>query len=229
MHVTAIEPQRKDKNRASLYLDGQFHCGLYLDIIWQFHFKVGQTLTVEQIAQAKQADNLQRVYSKALDYLSRRPRTQREMEQYLQQKLIYKHPDWPELAEADKPNFIDNQQRSLSQLMAKLQQQGYLDDLAFANWWIDNRLAFKPRGPRLLQQELQAKGIDPVTINQALSQAHSGPAVDQFAQAQQLAQKYLRKQAEPDQNKLKQKLFRHLASKGYDWDVINQVWSSLVD
>ena len=39
--ITSIEPQKKDKNRCSVYIDGRFYCGLTLQAAIKYHLKVG--------------------------------------------------------------------------------------------------------------------------------------------------------------------------------------------
>ena len=43
--------------------------------------------------------------------------------------------------------------------MAKLREQGLSDDLAFARFWKDNRLSFRPKSRRLIQKELREKKV----------------------------------------------------------------------
>lgn len=40
-----------------------------------------------------------------------------------------------------------------------LRKRGLLDDRAFAMWWVEERMRFKPMGRYLLQKELAEKGI----------------------------------------------------------------------
>src|SRR5690606_26015290 len=111
-------------------------------------------------------------------------------------------------------------------------QAGYIDDVAFAKWWIDNRRTFKPRGTRLLLVELKGKGVSNQDIQAALTtpdpQGHFSDThqagYSELDDALQLARKQLRKYASKTPDQQKQSLSRYLASKGYDWDLIAQVW-----
>ena len=47
----------------------------------------------------------------------------------------------------------------ISATLEKLSQWHYLDDEAYASAFAGQRLRFKPRGPRLIEQELRHKGI----------------------------------------------------------------------
>ena len=39
--ITLIEPQKKDKLRCNVYVDGRFYCGIKLDVAVRYRFKVG--------------------------------------------------------------------------------------------------------------------------------------------------------------------------------------------
>lgn len=235
MTLTAIESQVNDPNRVSLMVDHSFALGLYIDLVWEYHLKVGQSIDQPLLNQLRQADNFQRAYNRALNYLSGRPHSINETRQYLRQKLIYKHPDWSKLTQTDKPAFIDQQQADIERIITKLIQAGYLDDIAFAKWWIDNRRAFKPRGTRLLLVELKGKGLSDQDIRAALTtpnmEGHftddKQSAYNELDDALALATKQIKKYASKTPDKQKQSLARYLASKGYDWEIINQVWDKL--
>ncbi len=47
----------------------------------------------------------------------------------------------------------------IEQAICRLTDLGYLDDLAYAQRWVEKRLATKPMGQERLKAELQAKGI----------------------------------------------------------------------
>ena len=57
-----------------------------------------------------------------------------------------------------------------------MQRLGYLDDLAFAEFWLDNRTRFKPMGPRALRYELRSKGIADEIIESLLEDIEADDA-----------------------------------------------------
>jgi SOS response regulatory protein OraA/RecX len=83
----------------------------------------------------------------------------------------------------------------------------------------------------LLLLELKAKGISDQDIQTALTTPNEqgqfssiiDKPQDELSLAQGLAQKQARKYNGLDASEFKQKMSRFLASKGFDWDVINQV------
>lgn len=71
--------------------------------------------------------------------------------------------DEPEDTQAADPEMIQR-------VLDKLREHSYVDDLAFARFWIGNREQFKPMGERALRQELRAKRVADDVIQQALDE-----------------------------------------------------------
>ena len=236
MKVTDITRQQKNNDRVNIFLDGQFAFGLHIEVLLKHHLKKNQEISEHQIAELKSADAFHQAYDKALNFLSVRPRSSREIMQYLRQRLIYKHPDYSQFDQADaKQQFITEQQTSIEQVLDRLGQAGYINDVEFAQWWISNRQQFRPRGKRLLLLELKAKGVSDIDIQSALTtpreEGHFSSERTEYSEtdaATQLATKYLKKTLRLSPFEQKQKLSRYLASKGFDWDVINQVCGQLI-
>ncbi len=236
MKITDIATQQKNGDRVNIYVDGQFAFGLHIEVLLQHRLQKNQEVTESQVAELKAADAFRQAYDKSLNFLSVRPRSSREILQYLRQKLIYKHPDYTHNSQSDsRLRFIAEQQTSIEQVMARLTEAGYIDDVAFARWWITNRQRFRPRGKRLLLLELKAKGVSTADIEAALmtprEEGHFSSELTEFNEAEaatQLATKYLKKHNQLSNYEQKQKLSRYLAGRGFDWDVINQVTQELL-
>ena len=81
---------------------------------------------------------------------------------------------------------------SVEAVIARLKERGLVDDMAFAQFWKDNRESFSPRSQRLTKLELRRKGVANNIIDQiadtiddedsayraALSKARSLPLSD---------------------------------------------------
>ena len=62
-------------------------------------------------------------------------------------------------------------------VLTRLTELGYVDDVKFASWWISQRNSNRPMGLRALQFELQSKGISPgatATAYTAIQQSSDG-------------------------------------------------------
>lgn len=231
MKITDITRQQKNSERVNVYIDDQFSFGLHVDVLLQHGLKKGQEISEQQTIELKSADAFRQAYDKSLNFLSARPRSSREIMQYLRQRLIYKHPDYSTLSQSDeKQLFASEQQTHIDRVLNRLSEAGYVDDVEFSRWWISNRQQFRPRGKRLLLLELKAKGVSDADIETALmtprEEGRFSSEVTEYSEsaaATKLAIKYNKKYALQPFQVRKQKLSRYLASKGFDWDVINQV------
>lgn len=145
--ITTLRAGKKNPNRVNLYCDGKFVLALSLDEVVRQGLKKGLTLSLEQLHNLKIQDDQERTYQKILNYLSYRPRTISEVRQRLQ---AYDLTD-PE------------------PMLTRLLAHGYLNDLAFAEWFVASRDSSRPRSLVHLRAELRHKGVSSEIINQALS------------------------------------------------------------
>ena len=138
----------------------------------------------------------------AFRYLSYRPRSEFELKMHLR-----------------KRGFNDS---SIQDTLLKLKGQGLLDDLAFAQFWKENRESFSPRSQMMLQRELRQKGIAPHII------AEVAEGMDEEASAYRAAQRKVRKLASADYDNFCRKLGAFLKRRGFNYEVarrtVNQLW-----
>ena len=59
-------------------------------------------------------------------------------------------------------------------VIVDLTAEGYLDDLAFARFWVTQRRAARRYGPRRLRWDLRRKGVSSAVADRALSEAIGG-------------------------------------------------------
>jgi regulatory protein len=202
--ISAIEPQKKNPQRVNVYLDGEFAFGLARIVAaW---LKVGQELDETKIAALQDEDEGEAVYQKALHFLSYRPRSSDEVRRNLTKREIAEP-----LVEAT---------------VARLRQAGLLNDAAFAQAWVENRGAFRPRSKAALRMELRRKGVDEEVIGSVLDEQ-----VDEEALARQAAGKYARRLAGLEWPEFRQKLGGFLARRGFSYattaPIVSEVWKEL--
>ncbi|PJF25209.1 MAG: RecX family transcriptional regulator, partial [Phototrophicales bacterium] len=135
--ITTLEVGKRDPSRVNVYLDDEYAFSLALDDAARL--RKGQELTNADIAALKSADAVVRAVDSASRFLAVRPRSIQEVRDHLIRKRF--------------ENAV------ISQAIDKLQALGYLDDQAFAAFWVRERRTFKPLGARALRYELRQKGI----------------------------------------------------------------------
>jgi regulatory protein len=203
--ITKIKAQ-KNKKRVNIYLDGKFAFPLDADNFLKAGLKVGQKLTQKQVDDLVFKNKFQKLLDKVLRLISRRPRSEKEIRDYLKKKW-YKRP-----AAAGK--LYQNLEEKV---IKKLKKQGYLDDQEFARWWVEQRSTFRPRGKFGLTMELRQKGIDKTIIEKAINK------VDELSLATKLAQKKLKVYKNLPREEFWQKMSAYLARRGFSWKTIKKV------
>ena len=201
--ITALQIQKKNPDRVSVFLDDEFAFGVYHLIAAPL--KVGQLLDDEQIQGLKRAEAGEKAYHRALNFLSYRVRTEKEIRR--------------NLAKHETPEPV------IESVLARLRRSHLVDDLYFAQTWVENRSDFRPRGRRALRSELRQKGIAEALIDEAL---HN---LDEQELARRAAEKNARKYRRLEWPEFRQKLLGFLARRGFNYDVaapaIEQAWAKL--
>jgi regulatory protein len=202
--ITALKVQKKNRNRVSVYLDGEFAFGLARIVAaW---LQVGQVLNEEQISKLQDQDTDEVAYQKALRHLSYRPRSEAE----LRQKLI----------------SLGYTETVIETVITRLRNNQLIHDPQFAQMWVENRSTFRPRSRHLLKMELKQKGIHDEIIEAALADA-----VDDDELAYQAATRKAHKYAGLEWQDFREKLSGFLARRGFSYGtiapVVRAVWSEL--
>jgi len=195
--ITAIKPQ-KNKKRVNIHLDGKFGFGIDLENFVKLGLKVEQELTEEEIEEIIKKAEFQKTYDKLARFAILRPRSEKEINDWLKKHKVHK---------------------SLHKgLFNRLKRLELIDDRKFAQWWVEQRTTFRPRGKRALGFELRQKGIDRDLINQILSEAK----IDEQKIASQLLKKKKYKWEKLGKLKARKKMSEFLARKGFSWTVIKE-------
>jgi regulatory protein len=200
--ITAMRFQQRNPERVNLFVDGEFAMGLPAIEAARLH--VGQQLNATDLERLAQSDSQHRLFDRALDFLTYRPRSVAEVRRFFREKAV------------------DDEESSA--LLQKLQELGYLDDLAFARWWMENRAEFSPRGPFVLRQELRLKGVPDAIIAQVMDE--SSPAGDEVIL--QLARARARRLSGHDMDSFRRRLTSYLMRRGFSYDevrpAVEQAW-----
>ena len=198
--VTLLKAQKNGK-RVNVYLDGVFGFGIDLDNLVLSHIKIGTELTDEEVKKIVRKAEFQKTLDKLLKFASLRPRSEKEIDDYLKRKKIHESM-WKDLFE-------------------KLRHFELLDDVAFAKWWVGQRLAFKKISSKVLKFELGRKGIDKNIIEDVLEEN----PIDEEKMAKELLEKRAYKWDKFDPKVARQKKFQYLAGKGFSWETIDKIMS----
>lgn len=189
------------KKRVSVFVDGSFSFAIDKEVAARAGLQVGQHLSGGQIEELTQADLFQGCFGAALRYLSYRPRSESEVRQRL-----YRH------------GFGDD---VVSKAIIELKGRKLIDDVAFAQYWKDNRLSFSPRSRRLMKLELRQKGIAMETADEV-----TGDLNDEI-NAYEAGLKKARVLTTLDYGEFRRRLSGYLRRRGFTYEVISYVVARL--
>jgi regulatory protein len=139
-----------------------------------------------------------KAYTRALKYLSYRPRSEKEIRDRLTRKQF-------------DPMIID-------QVIDKLKEDKFLNDIQFAEWWTEQRQTFRGKSKYVIKSELSEKGIDRNTIESSLVNAK-----DDYETAKEFIERKSRKFERYTGEEYTQKVTGFLQRKGFSWDVIQKI------
>ena len=196
--ITDITPQKKDKERCNVYVDGVFCCGMRLETVLSNRLKVGMHIEPERLAEVQLESEKTQALDRALKHLSATMKTEKQMRDFLQKKGYL-----PAVCEY---------------VLEKLRGYGFVDDAEYSVQYV--RSAGKRKGARLIALELKTRGVAEEQVEAALE----GLTGEDEA-AKELARKYMRSR-EPSRENFS-KAYRYLLSKGFSYDVAKDALAAL--
>lgn len=200
MKITSIKSQVKRQGRYSIFVEGKYAFSLSDTALLESKLVNGQDLSEIELGELKKLSDQDKLLSQTINFVSIRPHSKWEIEQYLQRKKC-------------PPALADK-------ILNKLSIMGYLDDSKFASAWVDSRLLRKPTSLRKLEQELKLKRIDSEVIQLTLSKFREDSEIEgikAIATAKSKQSRY----------KDKKKLMQYLSRQGYNYGDIKDALTEL--
>jgi len=193
--VTALRMGRGRRKRVNVFLDGRFAFSLEAEVAIKSGLQVGQELSSDQIETLTGSDHFHRCLNAAAHYLTYRPRSESEIRGRLHRR-----------------GFDGD---SIEAVITKLKEQGLVDDIAFAQFWKDNRESFSPRSQWLTKLELRRKGVADSIIDQVVDE------IDDDDSAYRAALSKARSLHTSDYQSFRRRLGEYLKRRGFGYGVIN--------
>lgn len=193
--ITALRVGRGRGKRVNIFLDGKFAFSLEAEVTVKKGLQVEQELSADQIEALTRSDHSQRCLNAAVLYLSYRPRSESELRERLHQR-----------------GFDGDTQEAV---ITRLREQKLVDDMAFAQFWKDNRESFSPRSQWLTKLELRRKGVANDIIDQVVG------AIDDDDSAYRSALRKARSLPQSDYQSFRRRLGEYLKRRGFSYGVIN--------
>ncbi|MDB5080734.1 MAG: Regulatory protein RecX [Chloroflexi bacterium] len=223
--ITLVEYQKTHPDRVNIHIEEEYAFSVTAILAAERKLKAGLYLTAEAADEIQNADLYNRGLAAGLQMLAMRPRSEAELRDYLRRR------------------YPDATAETLTRVLDRLKELNYLNDTSFAKFWVENRLAFAPRGRNLLKQELMKKRVARDIIDTVI-QEHlealqeeadedgndSNQTVEE-TQALELARKKAHSYAAEAWPGFYRKLGSFLQRRGYNYDITGkitkQVWQEL--
>lgn len=195
--------------RAILSFSDETELRVHIDTLAEAGISRGSPVSDAELAAVVRLDAVRTSRRKALDLLAHRSRARQELRRRLRRKEI--------------PDDI------IEETLAWLDERGYIDDEAFARAFVRDRLALRPRGPRMLQSELAGKGVARDLAERVIEDELASADSSREDLALAVGEKWLRTTGRRKEGrKRRQGLYQALARKGFSGDTISGVIGDLL-
>lgn len=210
MKITALKTQVRDKSRINVSVDGKYRLSLDMLQVVELGLRTGMEISEERLQALEEESQYGKLYTRSLEYVLTRPRSQREMRDYLYRKT------------RDTPTKMGTMRKGVSKELTervfdRLLEKGYLNDEKFARFWVENRNVRKGSSMRKLQSELSAKGVNSEIISMVFAESDR-------TDTDELKKIILKKASKYDDS---QKLIAYLARQGFRYSDIQDALSDL--
>ncbi len=192
--ITRITPQKKNKDRYSVFVDEAYLIGVAASTLLDFKLKKGQEVTPPLYRELQRAEGRQAVKSYMLKILSRRDHARRELFNKARRK------DYP-------PDVING-------VLDELEAKDFINEASFAEKFARDKSHLNQWGPSKIKAHLAKKGI-----NKEISEQAVNGLLEELNMEERLItlikKRRRRFMREEDAFKRKKKVFDYLQRKGY--------------
>ena len=193
LKITDIKQAVRNENRVNIYVNGKYAFSLDVAQVVDMGVKIGRVISEEELADYKKASEFGKAYQRALEWVLMRPRSVRELKDYLKRREIRseakeRKKDWERdreiadlIARGEDVNAKRLEKRAEQTknrvkydfkdlILERLVERGYVDDAKFARYYVENRFVKKGVSHKRLKMELMKKGISQEIIDEVLSE-----------------------------------------------------------
>jgi regulatory protein len=201
--ITRVATQRKNTDRVSIYVSGEFALGVHRDVLLEHPVRAGLEVDAQKLQRMAEADERIRAKVRAMDLLAYRARSRHE----LSQRLL-------------RDGFSET---SVGGALSRMTELGYLNDESFARDYAAARLRSKGYGRYRLVNELRKRGVNPALANAAADEAIGDGEVELENARAFVVKRMRRLESMTEALAKRKKLYDALTRQGFGSDVIRRV------
>ena len=200
--ITQITEHPRKPGRYVIDVDGKQFAIITADALAATKVRIGVVVDDRLATTLTEANELTAAYESALNLLSFRARSARELERRLLQKGVTRE-------RADR-------------VIAKLREMGLVDDADFARQLAVSKMS-AGASRRRVQQELFKRGVARVVADDAVEHVIEEEGFSDAESIERIARKKWRSLASLDEPTRRRRLFAFLARRGFDSDEVSRV------
>ncbi|MEX0994593.1 MAG: regulatory protein RecX [Balneolaceae bacterium] len=206
--ITSIQPQKKNRNRFSLFHQEHFILGLSSHSLLRFKLTKGVEITDTLFSRIVSEEQFLDVKDYLYRLLGRRDHSRDELRTKALQKGY--------------------ESKQVEDVLEELELKDLIDDESFARKYIADKLSLQQWGPVKIRIHLLKKGISGSVIQHAMDEQTRGLQLHQICVDLAIKHK-LRFLREKDGIKRKQKIMKYLQRKGFQYDTINRALPEILN
>ena len=199
MKVSLIEKQKNNK-RCIIYIDGEFAFSASIEDLIKYSIKEEKEYDRDEIDDIIEKCEFSKAYERALIMLDKKD--------YLEIELI------------KKLKLLKYSDKTANMVIEKLKSFNLIDDDRYINRYINDCVNLKKFGRRKILNNLAQKGFNNIDVDYL-----SIDSEKEYQNALELAEKKLR--LNHNEKNSKEKIYKYLLSKGYEYDTIKKVINKL--
>ncbi len=203
--IASVRRDKKEKRRYHLYIAGEEEpfLSVHEDIMIKFRLLKEVELDGDTVRHIKDEDQRYRAYVLSVAYLGVKPRTAKQIGQYLAKK------------ELDETH--------IEYAIQRLETEKLVDDEEYARQFAESRLRSGQKGRLMIRQELQQRGVSKQLASEALFALDRNSELET---AKTLAHKKARSLTGEDA-KRRTKLMGFLLRRGFPGDIVREAMRSV--
>jgi len=211
MKITSVEPQKRNPKRFNVFLDGEFAFGADEDLIVNRRLVPGKVLDTSDVEKLLFEAEVGKLMEKMYRLWNIRQRSEKEVRDYFRIKNY----------ESRIKGRDQVSQLAIDALVETLKKKGMINDLEFAQAWVEVRRNSKKKSIRAIKAELFQKGIDKEIIEEVTRVESLESSEEDLAKLALEKKMRIWKNLEP--KKLRQKAIEFLLRRGFEYDVAKEV------
>ncbi len=198
--MVVIQEIKRGKKSYTLVVNGETLRNVNIDVALSYSLQEGE-MEDERYKEFLKENDRQNAKAYLYSMISRKARTVKEARDRLYEKGFHK-------------DAVDYAIETVS-------SYGYLNDEEYAKNFVET--SSRNKGGYRLKREMQLKGVSEENIASALTELDEN---EEYESAKLLAKKYL-KGKNWEEEKVREKIFRYLVSRGYSYDTVKNVIKEL--